>query len=137
MSSNFIPTLLTVPIELVYRIFDHLDILTIFLSLRNVCTRLNSITECYHRYKVKLQKILLYNLLKIYFLIFLYRHVLNSIMHTRQLPMNRFKIQFMYYQLIRLVLSSFLILHLPSKIDAYKIGSQWNTYQLSRCTIFD
>jgi hypothetical protein len=43
----------TLPAELVYRILDNLDQLTIVLSCRNVCTRLNAITDTYHRYKVK------------------------------------------------------------------------------------
>jgi hypothetical protein len=41
------------PVELVYRILDNLDQLTIILSCRNVCTRLNAITDTYRRYKVK------------------------------------------------------------------------------------
>ncbi len=46
--------LLTLPIELIYRILDNLDELTILLSMRNVCTRLNAITDTYHRYQVML-----------------------------------------------------------------------------------
>jgi hypothetical protein len=42
----------TIPVELVYRILDNLEELTILLSLRNVCTRLNAITDTYHRYQV-------------------------------------------------------------------------------------
>jgi hypothetical protein len=45
--------LYTIPVELVYRILDNLDTLTIVLSCRNVCTRLNAITDSYCRYKVK------------------------------------------------------------------------------------
>ncbi|CAF3524650.1 unnamed protein product [Rotaria sp. Silwood1] len=37
------PCLRTLPIEFVYRILDHLDILTILLSLRNVCSQLDLI----------------------------------------------------------------------------------------------
>ena len=42
----------TLPVELVYQILDNLDDLTIFVSCRNVCTRLNAITDTYHRYQV-------------------------------------------------------------------------------------
>ncbi len=42
----------TLPVELVYRILDNLDDLTLFVACRNVCTRLNAITETYHRYQV-------------------------------------------------------------------------------------
>ena len=44
--------LLQLPIELLYRIFDHLDELTILISMRNVCQRLNAIRDTYHRYQV-------------------------------------------------------------------------------------
>ncbi len=53
MSDQLAVNLHTLPVELVYRILDHLDQLTILLSCRNVCIRLNAITETYHRYKVK------------------------------------------------------------------------------------
>ncbi|CAF0992246.1 unnamed protein product [Adineta steineri] len=41
----------TLPVELFYRILDKLDILTIITSCRNVCTRLNAITDSYDRYQ--------------------------------------------------------------------------------------
>ena len=52
MSNKIIPSLVTLPVELVYRILDHLEPFDILLSARNVCTRLNAITETYHRYQV-------------------------------------------------------------------------------------
>jgi hypothetical protein len=48
----------TLPVELVYRILDNLEELTILLSLRNVCTRLNDITDTYQRYQVNFNFIL-------------------------------------------------------------------------------
>ncbi len=42
----------TLPVELVYRILDNLNEKTIFLSLRNVCTRLNTIIDTYNPYQV-------------------------------------------------------------------------------------
>lgn len=42
----------TLPVELIYRILDYLDNVTILLSCRNVSTRLNHITNSYHRYRV-------------------------------------------------------------------------------------
>ncbi|CAF1365267.1 unnamed protein product [Rotaria sordida] len=50
MSTEVTPPLLTLPVEIVYRILDHLQPLTIFLSCRNVCTRLNTIIDTYQRY---------------------------------------------------------------------------------------
>jgi len=52
MSNSFIPFLLTLPVKLLYRILDNLDQLTILLSLRNVCIRVNTIIDTYHRYQV-------------------------------------------------------------------------------------
>lgn len=52
-NDNSMPSLLTLPIELVYRILDQLDPPTIIFSFRNVCIRFNAITDIYHRYKVK------------------------------------------------------------------------------------
>ena len=45
-------SILTIPVDLVYRILDHLDYLEILFSARNVCTRLNMITDTYPRYAV-------------------------------------------------------------------------------------
>ncbi len=44
-SVNMVSSLLTLPVELVYRILDDLDVKTIFLSLINVCTRFNTIID--------------------------------------------------------------------------------------------
>ncbi|CAM4791490.1 unnamed protein product [Rotaria magnacalcarata] len=44
-------SLVSLPIELVHRILDNLDDLTILMSLRNVCSRLNLIIDTYHRYQ--------------------------------------------------------------------------------------
>ena len=52
MSCRASASLSTVPVELVYRILDHLSPIEVFLSARNVCQRLDSITDTYHRYKV-------------------------------------------------------------------------------------
>jgi len=52
MSDKIIPSLLTLPVELVYRILDHLDVLNILFSMQNICTRLNRIIDSYHRYQV-------------------------------------------------------------------------------------
>jgi hypothetical protein len=52
MSNQMTPSLHTLPVELVYRILDNLDDKAIFLSCRNICTRLNAITDTYRRYQV-------------------------------------------------------------------------------------
>jgi hypothetical protein len=50
--NNMAPSLHSLPVELVYRILDNLDDKTILISCRDVCTRLNEITDTYHRYQV-------------------------------------------------------------------------------------
>lgn len=45
----------TLPIEMIYRILDNLDEKAIFLSMRNVCQRLNAVIDSYHRYQVNTQ----------------------------------------------------------------------------------
>jgi hypothetical protein len=51
-SNNMALSLHTLPVELIYRILDKLDDLTLFVACRNVCTRLNTIIDTYHRYQV-------------------------------------------------------------------------------------
>ena len=52
ISHKRIPLLLTLPIESVYGILDQLDPIDIFLSARDVCSRLNAITDTYRPYTV-------------------------------------------------------------------------------------
>ena len=52
MSDKVFPSLLTLPVELVYRIMDHLDDLAVLCSIRNVCRRINTIVDTYYRYQV-------------------------------------------------------------------------------------
>jgi hypothetical protein len=52
MAHNIPASVLDLPIELIYRIFDHLDPQNILLSLRNVCQRLETITNTYPPYQV-------------------------------------------------------------------------------------
>jgi hypothetical protein len=52
MSNKMASSLHTLPVELVYRILDQLDELTIFWSCTNVCTRLNTIIHTYHPFQV-------------------------------------------------------------------------------------
>lgn len=47
MSDSVDAYLLALPIELIYRILDCIDILTIEISVRNVCTRLRAIIDTY------------------------------------------------------------------------------------------
>jgi hypothetical protein len=52
MSGRSTLSLITLPVEIVYRILDNLDGLAILLSVRDVCTRLNAITDTYQPYQV-------------------------------------------------------------------------------------
>jgi hypothetical protein len=54
MSDKMNPPFLTLPVELVYRILDNLDELTILCAMQNVCTRTNAILNTYHRYQVNI-----------------------------------------------------------------------------------
>ncbi len=53
MADQLKPSLLTVPIELLYRIFNYLDDFHIFCTMRNICTHMNTIIDDYRRYKVE------------------------------------------------------------------------------------
>ena len=52
MSDKTLLSLLTLPVEIVYRILDNLQQEEILLSVRDVCIRLNKITDTYHPYQV-------------------------------------------------------------------------------------
>ena len=52
MSDSNTPTLLVLPIEVIFRILDQLQPKDIFLSIFNVCGRLNAIIDAYHPYQV-------------------------------------------------------------------------------------
>lgn len=53
MLDKTIPSLITIPIEIVYRIFDYLEVENIILSARNVCQRLDNIIDTYQPYQVE------------------------------------------------------------------------------------
>jgi hypothetical protein len=53
MSNNIVPSLVNLPVELIYRILDQLDPFNILMSVRNVCTQLDQIIETAHAYQVK------------------------------------------------------------------------------------
>jgi hypothetical protein len=63
MSNKMTLSLATLPVELVYRILDNLDELTIHLSLYNTCSRLNTIINTYHQYRVNWSFILKFDFL--------------------------------------------------------------------------
>ena len=50
-------SLLTLPIEIIYRILDELDHLSIVLSARGVCTRSDRIIDTYPHYQVNFTSI--------------------------------------------------------------------------------
>ena len=52
MADKIPPSLITLPVETVYRILDHLNDFTMFCSMPNVCSRMNAILNSYHRYQV-------------------------------------------------------------------------------------
>jgi hypothetical protein len=53
MTEKSILSLHTLPVEVVYRILDHLNKFNILWSMRNVCTRINTIVDTYQRYQVR------------------------------------------------------------------------------------
>ena len=54
MSDQAASSLSTLPIELAYRILDHLQPYNILVSAYSVCTRWNSIIDTYQPYQVNL-----------------------------------------------------------------------------------
>jgi hypothetical protein len=52
MSDKIMAPFLTLPVELVYRIFDQMNDWTILCFMQNVCTRIDTILDTYHRYQV-------------------------------------------------------------------------------------
>ncbi|CAM4927705.1 unnamed protein product [Rotaria socialis] len=51
------PSFSTLPVELLYQIFDYLDAPTIFLSVRSTCRRLKAIVNTYDRFNLNLSSI--------------------------------------------------------------------------------
>jgi len=45
-------SLQTLPVEMIYRILDHLTNTELFLSVNNVCQRFNTIVNSYQQYQV-------------------------------------------------------------------------------------
>lgn len=45
-------SIIILPVELVYRILNHLDLFEILVSMRNVCQRLDQIVDTYDQYQV-------------------------------------------------------------------------------------
>ena len=60
MSDQHSMSLSTLPIELVYRILDHLTQYNILISTFNVCTRWNSIIDTYQPYQVTFTRSILW-----------------------------------------------------------------------------
>jgi hypothetical protein len=52
MSHRSTLSLITLPVEIVYRIFDHLELKGILLSARGVCQRLEDILDTYQHPQV-------------------------------------------------------------------------------------
>lgn len=46
----------TLPIEIVYRIYDYLDEKNLLLTISNICQRLNAILNAYRRFQVNLKR---------------------------------------------------------------------------------
>lgn len=57
MTQNNVVTFAVLPIELVYRVFDHLDLFDIIASLRHVSNRLDQIIDSYASYNVRFVEI--------------------------------------------------------------------------------
>ena len=53
MSTDIIPYLDILPVELIFHILNYLDTDTILLSFRYICKRFYIITNAYNQYKLK------------------------------------------------------------------------------------
>lgn len=89
--------LLTLPIEFIYHILDNLDELTILLSCRDVCLRLNIIIDSYYRYQVMFLSDIQYSYN--HPSIILFRHALDSICPIPNLISRNYNILVMYYEI--------------------------------------
>lgn len=90
-------TLQSLPVEMIYRIFDHLDDEELFLSTNNVCQRLNTILYSYQRYQVnhtysvfRKKKNILFTNGSLFSHIF---HVLNLLQTLTELNLQRNRIK--------------------------------------------
>ncbi len=65
MSLDTAQNLLKLPVEIIYKILDHLDDLTILCSCLNICIRMNAIIYTYYRYQVKFELYIFKQTLKV------------------------------------------------------------------------
>jgi hypothetical protein len=114
MSGKTVCSLLTLPVELVYRILDNFNDLTIICSVRNVCTRINLIIDSYYRYQVNLSCCKCSNLLN--FSAISYRHSSHCISGPNKSVMVKHNILLIFYNKIKYYLlvspSFYFITHL-------------------------
>jgi len=54
MCDNGRVSLHTLPIDIIYCILDNLNELQMIVSVRDVCSRLNSVVDSYQRYRVRI-----------------------------------------------------------------------------------
>ena len=88
----------TLPIEIVFRIFDHVNDNDLFLAVNNTCQRLNAILNCYRRFQVDL----LLRYLSVYRLLFFsYRQSHDLISIIRELGLKAFEISAENYEIIK------------------------------------
>ncbi|CAF3927194.1 unnamed protein product [Rotaria sp. Silwood1] len=57
MSNRLVPSLETLPGEIIYRIFDNLNVQTILSSIRGTCRRLKSLVNSYERFVLNFVRI--------------------------------------------------------------------------------
>jgi hypothetical protein len=57
MSEKVILSLDTLPVEILYRILDNLDHVTILCSMETVCKRINAVIASYYPYQVSFDDI--------------------------------------------------------------------------------
>ena len=65
MSNKIVPSIESLPVELLYRIFDNLDAETIILSIRPVCRLFRAVATTYDRYDLDLKLISKSGILKL------------------------------------------------------------------------
>ena len=82
MSDKIISSFQTLSVELVYRIMDHMHDLTIVCSMINVCSRMNTIVDTYHRCLVNFFLLDCLEINSLFIFIISYRHSLDSTSST-------------------------------------------------------
>lgn len=146
-------SLSTLPTELLYRIFNHLDVCSIVLSLRLVCRRFYQITNNYDQYELDLQTVSKFDLKRVLRLVqpeniislavrsgwnrsykndlFFSLIDITRLIRLRFLTLNRIK----YFEDYKLLVSSLISLRIQSSSERENNALQFFSNALTQTTL--